>query len=104
MFIDYSSAFKSYYRSLVVIYTDDVKSSSSLFSLFKYSDDSALADFSHSDSNFNQQVTQVTKWCKNIYLELNVDKTKEMVVDLRKKRHVGEAIIEGAEVLMSIHI
>ena len=33
---------------LFTIYTDDIKSSSSLCSLSKYSDDSALADFSNS--------------------------------------------------------
>ena len=63
--------------------------------LYKYSDDSALADFSNSDSHFEQQVTEVTRWSKDNYLDLNVEKTKEMVVDFRKNGCVGELVIEG---------
>ena len=53
-------------------------------SFYKYSDDSVLADFSNSDSHFEQQVTEVTRWCKDNYLDLNVEKTREMVVDVRR--------------------
>ena len=70
---------------LFTLYADDFKSSSSLCSLYKYSDDSALADFSNSDSHFNQQVNEVTRWCKDNHIDLNVDKTREMAVDIRKK-------------------
>ena len=44
------------------------RSSSSTCSLYKYSDDLALADFSNSDGHFEQQVTEVTRWCKDNYL------------------------------------
>ena len=77
------------------IYTDDFRSSSSTCSLYKYSDDSALADFSNSESHFEQQVTEVTRWCKDNYLDLNVEKTWEMVVDFRRYGCVGELVIEG---------
>ena len=63
--------------------------------LYKYSDDSAMADFSNSDSHFEQQVTKVTRWCKDSYLDLNVEKTREMVVDFRRNGCVGELVIEG---------
>ena len=77
------------------IYTDDFRSSSSICSLNKYSDNSALADLSNSDSHFEQQVTEVTRWCKDNYLYLNVEKTREMVVDSRRYGCVGELVIEG---------
>ena len=83
---------------LFIIYSDDFKNSNSLCSLYKYSDDSALADFSNSDIDLNQQVTDVKRWCKNYYLDLNVAKTREMVVDLRKKGDMKELIIEGVTV------
>ena len=83
---------------LFTIYTDDFKSSSSLCSLYKSSDDSALADFLNSDSHFNQQVTEVTRWCKDNYLDLNVNKIREMPVDIRKKGGVSELITEGVTV------
>ena len=50
-------------------YSDDFRSSSSMCSLYKYSDDFALADFSNSDSHFEQQVTELTRWCKENYLD-----------------------------------
>ena len=77
------------------IYTDDFRSSRSTCSLYKYSNDSALADFSNSDSHFEQQVTEMTRWCKDNYLDLNVEKTREMVVDFRRNGCVGELAIEG---------
>ena len=77
------------------IYTDDFRSSSSTCSLYKYSDDSVLADLSNSDSHFEQQVTEVTRRCKDNYLDLNVEKTREMVVDFRRNGCVGELVIEG---------
>ena len=46
----------------------------------------------------------MTKWCKDNYLDLNVDKTREIAVDLRNKWDVSELITEGVKVLMSIHI
>ena len=64
-------------------------------SLHKYSDDSALADFSNSDCHFEQQFTEVTRWCKDNYLDLNVEKIREMVVDFRRNGCVGELVIEG---------
>ena len=38
----------------------------------------------------------MTRWCKDNYLDLHVDKTREMVLDLRKS--VCEFIIEGVTV------
>ena len=63
--------------------------------LDKYSDDFALADFSNSDSHFEQQVNEVTRWCKDNYLDLNVEKTREMVIDFKRNGCVGEHVIEG---------
>ena len=67
-------------------------------SLYTYTDDSALADFLNSDSHFNQQVNEVTRCCKDNYLDLNVDKTREMAVDLRKTGGVRGLIIQGVTV------
>ena len=67
-------------------------------SLYKYSDHSAIADFSNSGRRFNQQVTEVTRWRKDNYLDLNVDRTRDMAVDLRKKGDVMELNIEGVTI------
>ena len=38
------------------------------------------------------------RWYKDNYLDLNVDKTREMAVDLRNTGAVSELIIEGVTV------
>ena len=40
----------------------------------------------------------MTWWCKDNYFHLDVDKTREMAVDLRKKGDVSELICEGGTV------
>ena len=40
----------------------------------------------------------MTIWCKANYLGANVDKTRDFVVNLRKKGYVSELIIDGATV------
>ncbi len=40
----------------------------------------------------------MTIWCKDNYLDLKVDRTREMAVDLRRKGDVGEPVIDGVTV------
>ena len=40
----------------------------------------------------------MTRWCKDNYLDLNVEKTREMVVDFRRNECVGELVIGGVTV------
>ena len=68
---------------LFTLYTNDCSGSDST-PLIKYSDDSALADLSNSDSTYFDEVGRFSNWCKDNYLDLNVEKTKEMVIDFRK--------------------
>ena len=53
------------------------------------SDDTGLADFSNSVSDniltVKTQDTEVTIWCKDNYLDLNMDKIWDIVVDFIKK-------------------
>ena len=49
-----------------------------------YSDETDLVDF-QTHSHFQLQVVEVTRWCKDNYFHLDVDKTREVAVDLRKK-------------------
>ena len=81
---------------LFTLYTNDMLSSSSLSNLYKYSDDSALTDFSESEEHFDKQVQEVYLWCQENYLELNVKKTKEMVIGSgMANASVNELKIEG---------
>jgi len=65
----------------------------------KYSDDTALLDLSNSDVVYNEQVSYFTQWCKDNFLNLNVKKTKEMVIDFRKKSlKTPDLLIDDAKV------
>ena len=70
--------------ALFTIYTNDC-SGSSLTPVIKYSDDTAIQDLSNSDSIYQEEVKRFTTWCVDNYLELNVLKTKEMIIDFRRK-------------------
>ena len=50
------------------------------------------------DCHFTQQGTEVTTIYKDSYLNLNVDKTRWMVIYLKNNGNVSELIIEGVTV------
>ena len=77
---------------LFTLYTNDCQGNEST-SLIKYSDDSALVDLSNSDTTYFSEVEKFSKWCKENYLDLNVKKTKELVIDFRKKSTVVPSLL-----------
>ena len=83
---------------LFTLYTNDC-SGTTTTPVIKYSDDTALQDLSNSDITYFDRVAEFVTWCKNNFLDLNVDKTKEMVIDFRKKTSVvPDLVIDGAKV------
>ena len=69
---------------LFTLYTSDCRCNSDQCELFKYADDTALVGKCiKDDATYRDEVTRFTEWCDRNYLELNVKKTKEMVVDFR---------------------
>jgi len=69
---------------LFTLYTSDCRSNSTNCQLFKYADDTALvASCISEDHAYKDEVARFVDWCKDNYLELNVKKTKEMIVDFR---------------------
>ena len=52
--------------------------------IIKYSDDSAVEDLSKSDSVYFAEVEWFSNWCRYNSLDLNVKKTKEILIDFRK--------------------
>jgi hypothetical protein len=83
---------------LFTLYTNDCTGTDNT-PLIKYSDDTAILDLSNSDSVYFQEVHRFIKWCKENYLDLNVAKTKELIIDFRlKPGHIPDLEIEGAKV------
>ena len=52
--------------------------------IIKYSDDSAMEDLSNSDFVYHTEVERFSNLCRDNSLDLNVKKTKEMLIDFRK--------------------
>ena len=88
--------------TLFTLYADDCRSSFSNCTILKYADDTAIVGKIVND-NCNDYIAQVdtfVEWCKMNYLNLNVKKTKEMVIDYRtSKRHTPDCIIIDSELV-----
>lgn len=85
---------------LYILYTDNCRSSHDDRFLVKFADDSALISlFTGPENNHGDVLKDFIDWCDDSYLELNVQKTKELIVDFRKKNEdVPSTIIHGQEV------
>ena len=86
---------------LYLLYTYDfvAKSETNLF--IKFADDTCVIGKikNNDESAYRQEVVDLTKWCSINNLELNVSKTKEVIVDFRLNREAPTPIIiNGAEV------
>ena len=83
---------------LFTFYTNDCTGNDDTL-FIKYSDDTAIEDLSNSDSVYFDAVARFSAWCKDNFLELNVKKTKELVIDFRQgKSSVPDLFIEGMKV------
>ena len=72
---------------LFSLYTDDCRSLFDQCTVIKYADDTVIIGKVSNDDcrDYLLQVDCFVEWCKINYLELNVKKTKEMIIDFRKK-------------------
>ena len=71
---------------LFIIYTSDCRSSSKHV-IVKYADDTVILGLISNDEDvttYTQEVDCFVDWCDNNFLNLNVKKTKEMIVDFSK--------------------
>jgi hypothetical protein len=67
--------------------------------VIKYSDDTAIEDLSNTDSVYFEEVDRFNLWCKQNFLDLNVQKTKEMINDFRRTpTPIPDLFIEGVKV------
>ena len=69
---------------LYILYTNDCISKSPITSYIKYSDDTAiltlLSDDNQSTLDYHNTVSVFTKWCTDNHLQINVNKTKELLI------------------------
>ncbi len=85
---------------LFTIYTSDCVCQAENCQLFKYADDTVLVGrCSGDDTAYRGEVQKFVAWCTRNYLELNVKKTKEMVVDYSTSSHNHPPLFVNNEVV-----
>ena len=81
---------------LFTIYTSDCRSNFENIPIIKFADDTALQGLLTSQAdllNYFSTVAYFTSWCDDHYLDLNVIKTKEMIIDFRTKPSIHEPVV-----------
>ena len=86
--------------ALFVLYTADCRSKKDGNVMVKFADDTSLSGLiQEDDSSYREAVEELTEWCDRNYLELNVTKTKEVVINFRKaKVNMDPIVIRGQPV------
>ena len=84
-----------------ILYTSDCRHSDAMCHMQKFSDDTALIGLINNgdDRAYKEEIDSFVLWCDANFLQLNVEKTKELVIDFsRKKVSISPVIIKGQEV------
>ena len=68
----------------------------------KFSDDTAIVDMSDSESVLETSVKEFSDWFTQNFLELNVGKTKEMVVNFKRDRTDVTLLTIGGQTVESV--
>ncbi len=73
---------------LYSLYTHDCVSSHSSTSIVKFADDTVVLGLisNNDETAYLGEVERLTSWCQDNCLSLNVSKTKELIVDFRKRQ------------------
>ncbi len=79
---------------LYSLYTHDCTATHSSNVIIKFADDTTVIGLiTDNDETANrEEVSTLTKWCQENHLSLNIDKTKELVVDFRRQSRVHTPI------------
>ncbi len=87
---------------LLSLYTQDCVSSHSSTSIVKFADDTVVLGLisNNDETAYLGEVERLTSWCQDNCLSLNVSKTKELIVDFRKRqqRPYTPLVISGTPV------
>ncbi len=85
---------------LYTIYTNDCRAIDTDNLIIKYADDTSIVGRMSSTEDslkrYNSEINHFVNWCTENYLEINVNKTKELVIDFRKRgTPISEVTING---------
>ena len=74
---------------LFIVYTNALSQCSSNCKIIKYADDTVVIGLisNNNEDEYRQTISDVSDWFSENYLDLNVTKSKEMILDMRKKQN-----------------
>ncbi|KAF7651073.1 hypothetical protein LDENG_00116440, partial [Lucifuga dentata] len=80
---------------LFSLYTSDCRCSQTSCHLQTFSDDCALVGLisDGNDQSCRYEADRFVTWCEANYLNLNIGKTKELVIDPQKKKNVASPVL-----------
>ncbi|KAK7921775.1 hypothetical protein WMY93_008677 [Mugilogobius chulae] len=91
---------------LYTLYTHDCLASSASNLIVKFADDTTVLGLitNNDEANYRREVQHLESWCHNNNLVLNTKKTKEIVVDFRRRGHtdhqplfIGKDVVERVQ-------
>ena len=89
---------------LFTLFTNDCVSVNQSVRVVKLSDDTTVIGCINNanESVYREEFQRLVGWCKNSNLVLNIFKTKEMIIDFRKKKTpIHPLFIDGGDVLQA---
>ena len=80
---------------LYSLFTHDCMAKHDSNTIIKFADDTTVVGpiTDNDETAYREEFNDLTMWCQNNNLSLNVIKTKEMIVDYRKRRSEHAAIL-----------
>ncbi len=77
---------KTQSKFLYSLYTHDCTATQCSNVIVKFDDTTVIGQITDNDETaYREEVSTLTKWCQENHLSLNIDKTKELVVDYRRQ-------------------
>ena len=76
------------YSRLYSLFTHDCVAKHNSNTIIKFADDTTVVGLitDNNETAFKEEVRELAVWCQDNNLSLNVSKTKELIVDYRKRR------------------
>ena len=78
-----------------ILYTNDFRASNAICSLTKFADDAALLGLFSNNSDhveYENEILNIEKYCKENFFKLNAKKTKEMIIDFRRGKEERKSV------------
>ena len=89
---------------LFVLFTNDCVSHDPSVNVIKFSDDTTIEGLIQDDNEekYRDEVRRLVGWCDSNDLELNVSKTKEVIIDFRKSRTLHDPLIINGQLVEQV--